>query len=400
MGIQAGVGTSHHRNPKVAGEEATRQAIEAAGVEKPDFVFTFATTGYDQAALVKAIREATDSAPLCGCSGEGVIAGDEADESNFAVGVMAIRSDQLRFSNGIVTGVGDDATKAGRTIAQAIQPQVSPDTLALFLFPDGITVNFDRLLAGLEGELNLDQVLPLVGGTAGTIQGMSPTYQYCDDHVVSDGVAWALLSGGAKIAWAVNHGCVPVGVEHQVTRSEGNLIYEIDGRPILEVLKDYLTDDEIEDAAKVSNTFALGLEAPGYMQDRDEYIIRAAVAIGKDDATGSLDYIGIPTEVSEETSVWVARRDYEKLTKGVERAAEEIKAQLGEETPRLVFQFDCTARGKAFLREHQKLRLLETLRGRIGPNVPWLGFYTYGEIAPVGKHNCFHNLTVVLTAIY
>jgi hypothetical protein len=110
--------------------------------------------------------------------------------------------------------------------------------------------------------------------------------------------------------------------------------------------------------------------------------------------------MGIPTEVSEGTSVWVARRDYEKLSKGVERAAEEIKAQLGEEPAKLVFQFDCTARGKAFLREHQKLRLLEALRGRIGPNVPWLGFYTYGEIAPVGKHNCFHNLTVVLTAIY
>jgi hypothetical protein len=213
-------------------------------------------------------------------------------------------------------------------------------------------------------------------------------------------VAWALLSGEAHIAWAVNHGCVSVGVEHKVTRSERNLIYEIDGRPILEVLKDYLTDDEIEDAAKVSNTLPLGLEAPGYMQDRDEYIIRATVAIGKDDATGSLDYIGIPTEVSEGTSVWVARRDYEKLTKGVERAAEEIKAQLREEPARLVFQFDCTARGKAFLREHQKQRLLETLRGRIGPDVPWLGFYTYGEIAPVGEHNCFHNLTVVLTTIY
>jgi hypothetical protein len=400
MAIQAGVGMSHHRNPKVAGQEAARQALEAARVEKPDFVFTFATTGYDQQALARAVREATDGAPLCGCSGEGVIARGEADESNFSIGVMAIRSDQLRFTNGIVTGIGDDATTAGRTAAQAIQPEVSSDTLALFLFPDGQTVNFDRLLAGLEGELNVDHVLPLVGGTAGTIQGMSPTYQYRDDHVVSDGVAWALLSGEAKITWAVNHGCVPVGVEHKVTRSEGNLIYEIDDRPVLEVLRDYLTDDEIEDAAKVSNTFALGLEAPGYMQDCDEYIIRATVAIGKDDATGSLDYIGIPTEVSEGTSVWVARRDYEKLTKGAERAAEEIKAQLGEEPARMVFQFDCTSRGKAFLREHQKQRLLETLRGRVGPNVPWLGFYTYGEIAPVGGYNCFHNLTVVLTAIY
>ena len=209
-------------------------------------------------------------------------------------------------------------------------------------------------------------------------------------------MAWALLSGGAQIAWAVSHGCVPVGVEYQVTRSQGNVIYEIDDRPVLELLKDYATEEEIEDWAKIVMTFSLGLEAPTHMQDYDEYIIRGMVG-GKDETTGS---VTIPTEMPEGTSVWLTRRDYEKLTKGVERAAEEIKAQLGEEPAGLVFQFDCTARGKVFLREHQKLRLLETLRGRIGPDVPWLGFYTYGEIAPVGEHNCFHNLTVVLTAIY
>jgi hypothetical protein len=396
MGIQAGVGVSHHRNPKVAGQEAAGKALEAAGVEKPDFVFTFASVGYNQQALLKAVREATGGAPLCGCSGEGIIAGDEADESNFSVGVMAISSDQLRFSHGIVTGLGEDSAKAGRAIAEAIQPEVSSDTLALFLFPDGVTVNFDRLMAGLEGQLKLDHLLPLVGGTAGTIIGRATTYQYSNDHVVSDGVAWALLSGQAEIAWAVNHGCVPVGVEHQVTRSEGNVIYEIDGKPVLEVLRDYLTDDEIEDLATVVMTFTFGLEAPGHMRGYDEYVIRALVG-GIDDTTGS---VGIATEVSEGTSIWVTRRDYEKLAHGVDRIAEEIKAQLGDNPARLVFQFDCAGRGKAFLREQQKLRLLETLRGQIGPDVPWLGFYTFGEIAPVGGHNCLHQYTVVLTVIY
>ena len=132
------------------------------------------------------------------------------------------------------------------------------------------------------------------------------------------------------------------------------------------------------------------------MRGYDEYIIRALVG-GMDETTGA---VGIATEVSEGTNIWVTRRDYEKLVKGVEWVAEEIKAQLGGDSASLVFQFDCTARGKAFLREGQKLQLLETLRGRIGPDVAWLGFYTFGEVAPVGKQNCFHNYTVVLTAIY
>jgi hypothetical protein len=396
MGIQAGVGMSRHRNPKVAGQEAARKALEAAGVEKPDFVFMFATVGYDQQDLLKAVREATDGVPLCGCSGEGIIAGGEADESNFSAAVMAIRSDQLRFSHGMVTGLKEDPAEAGRAIAEAIQPEVNSDTLALFLFPDGVTVNFDRLMAGLERQLNLDHLLPLVGGTAGDNQEFKHTYQYCDDHVVSDGVAWALLSGQAQIAWAVNHACVPVGLEYKVTRCEGNVIYEIDGKPALEILKDYLTDDEIEDWAKATLTFSFGLEAPGHMQDYDEYVIRAMTG-GRDDTTGS---VTIQTEVSEGTSIWVTRRDSEKLANGVERAAEEIKTQLGDNPAKLVFQFDCAGRGKVFLRQQQKLRLLETLRGRIGPEVPWLGFYTFGEIAPVGGHNCFHGYTVALTVIH
>ena len=63
MGIQAGVGMSHHRNPRVAGQEAARQALEQAGVDKPDFVFMFATVGYNQQALLQAVRQATGGAP-------------------------------------------------------------------------------------------------------------------------------------------------------------------------------------------------------------------------------------------------------------------------------------------------------------------------------------------------
>jgi hypothetical protein len=396
MGIQAGVGLSHHRNPWVAGQEAVEKALAAACVEKPDFVFMFATIGYNQPALLAAVREATGDAPLCGCSGEGIIAGGVVDESNFAVGVMAISSDQLRFSHGIMTGLKADPVKVGHAVAEAIQPELNSDTLALFLFPDGITVNFDRLVAGLEWQLKLDHLLPLVGGTAGDNFEGKRTFQYCDDQVVSDGVAWTLLSGGAQIAWAVNHGCIPVGVEYKVTRCEGNVIFEIDGKPALEIVKDYLTDDELGDWAKTIMTFSFGLKAPGHMEGYDEYLIRGLVG-GIDEATGS---ITIPAEVSEGTSIWLTRRDYEKIAHGVDRAAEEIKTQLGDKSARLVLHFDCAGRGKLFLREQQKLQLLERLRGPIGPDVPWLGFYTFGEIAPVGGGNCFHNYTVVLTAVY
>jgi hypothetical protein len=96
MTIKAGVGMSYHHNPNVAGCEAAEQALEKAGVAKPDFVFMFASIGYDQHPLVRAVRETTGGAPLSGCSAEGTINGDDADESNFSVLVTAIASDELR----------------------------------------------------------------------------------------------------------------------------------------------------------------------------------------------------------------------------------------------------------------------------------------------------------------
>src|SRR5207253_6638672 len=118
MGTSAGVGISHHRNPKVAGREAAEKALAAAGIDRPDFVFMFASVGYEQRALLDAVRVATGGAPLAGGSGGGVIAGVETDESNFSVAVMTISSDELSFKNAIASGLKADSEAAGRTIAQ------------------------------------------------------------------------------------------------------------------------------------------------------------------------------------------------------------------------------------------------------------------------------------------
>jgi len=394
MYTKAGVGMSHHRNPIMAGREAVETALKTGGIQKPDFVFMFASVGYNQQALVKAVREASGGAPLCGCSGEGTIIRGETDESNFSLVIMAISSDELRFGNGMGTGLKANSAGVGRAVANTIRPELSSDTLALFLFADGLTFNFDRFLDGLEAELNLDHLLPLLGGAAGDNWQLTRTYQYCDDSVISDGVSWALLSGNARITWAVNHGCVSTGVEHKVTRCEANTIYEIDGKPALEVLKTYLTDDEILDWGKAVIHLTLGFETPGHMEGYDDYMIRFMPT--KDDETGS---VTIPTEVAEGTSIWMTRRDYDKVAKGIDRLASQIKGQLGENPAKLMFQFDCCGRGKVFLREHQKIELLNRLQQQI-PEAPWVGFYTLGEIGPVGKANCFHNYTAVVAAIY
>src|SRR5918994_956713 len=118
MTTKAGVGMSRHHNPNVAGRDAAEQALEMAGIVKPDFVFMFASIGYDQRSLLRAIRETTGGAPLSGCSAEGTINADNADESNFSVIVTAISSDELEWTNGIVPGLEDEPRAVGKQVAQ------------------------------------------------------------------------------------------------------------------------------------------------------------------------------------------------------------------------------------------------------------------------------------------
>jgi hypothetical protein len=93
MTTRAGVGMSRHHNPNIAGREAAEQALEKAGVQRPDFVFVFASIGYDQPSLLHTVRQTTGGAPLSGCSAEGTIDGDNADESNDARSVGSNSAD-------------------------------------------------------------------------------------------------------------------------------------------------------------------------------------------------------------------------------------------------------------------------------------------------------------------
>ena len=100
MTTKARVGMSRHQNPNVAGREAAEQALTSAGVAKPDFVFMFASIGYDQHSVLRAVRETTGGAPLTGCSAEGTINGDDADESGFSVADRPVMSATHGCRNG------------------------------------------------------------------------------------------------------------------------------------------------------------------------------------------------------------------------------------------------------------------------------------------------------------
>jgi hypothetical protein len=392
MGTNVGVGHSTHRDPERAGQEAVAAAYKQAGVDSCDFVLLFSTVGYDQEELLEAVRESTGNAPLSGCSGEGVIDRGFGDESSHAVSVMVWKSDELKFTNAHAKGLSDGASAVGKSIAETLG-DVPNNALGLFTFGDGITFSFDQFSAGFNEAAKVDKPLPLIGGTAGDNFTQTKTYQYHNGEVFSDGVSVALLSGDGTIAIDVSHGCKPIGEELAITSSEGNVIKEIDGRPALDVMREYLNDEETLESATIP--LVLGFKAPSDIASAyDEQIVRM-IPIKDEEAKT----IAIYTDVDPlGKSVYMSRRDPTKMKEGIDRMTANLKTQLGDKEPRAVIHIECMGRGKHMFREEEKMSLLNSLQSGLD-GVPWVGFYAYGEIAPVGGSSHFHNYSSVVSVI-
>jgi small ligand-binding sensory domain FIST len=176
----------------------------------------------------------------------------------------------------------------------------------------------------------------------------------------------------------------------------GNILYEIDGVPALEALKDYLGEDWKEQWNKTTLNICLGFKTPEHMKkDYEEYIVRYLV--GKDDREG---YVTIQSDVREGSEFWLVRRDKELIRSGMSAISRQIKDKMGDRRPKFVLQFECVGRGKVVFREGEKIDLIKTIQQEIGGDIPWMGFYTYGEIGPIMNFNCFHNFTSVISAAY
>jgi len=393
MGTSVGVGYSLSKNPVDAGKEAALKALNQ--VVKPDFVLVFATVGYDQQVLIQAIRETTSKVPLSGCSGEGIITQGMVAETNFGVCVMVVASDEIRFSNVCIRDMGTGSGSAGQRLAAELRPLLAPDSGVCLLFADGLTFDFDPFREAFETSLPRENPLNFFGALAADNWAARKTYQYHNDEAFSQGISCVLMSG-AKVAWGVNHGCVAIGTRRIITRSKGNRIYQIDGMPALEALKEYVEDGSESQWNKLALNLCLGFKTPEHIKrDYGEFFVR--YIMDKDDREG---YVTIQSDVEDGTEMWIVRRDKDLIRDGIKAISSRIREQLGDHRPKFVLQFECVGRGKVIFRDQEKIQLLRLLQTGVGADLPWIGLYSYGEIGPISGYNCIHNFTAVVAAVY
>lgn len=392
MRSRAFVGSSDSRDSARAGRAAAAQAVAGLDGQAPSALLVFATAGHDQARLLEGVRAVSGQAPIAGCSAEGIITEAGSDEGTHAVAVMALASDTIRFRSLAARALTESSERCGREIARAIRGDDARQLL--FLFPDGLTVRSAALLGGIESEL--DGPLPVVGGAAGETMRFERTFQYRDHEILSDAVSGLLVDGDFDFEIEVSHGCHVMGIERTITRSGDGYVHEIDGRPAWSVIKEYLEEgSEDLDALAVSYACTAERIDPGGCEPYGSYVIRVPLKLDK--ASGALYY---PAELKTGAKLYMARRDPERIRESAIESAERIVARRPGQRPLAVVQLDCAGRGRMLFGERTTVDVIEPMQRVLGKQVPWIGFHTYGEIAPILGRTYFHQYTVALCALY
>jgi hypothetical protein len=391
MAISCGVGSSSGYSAHAAGVEAATHALaELGGVA--DAALVFATAHHAQQTLMDGVRSVLGDAKIVGCSGEGIITGLLTSEGEHGVAVMALSSDSIHFNTFVVEGFADDSAGAGARLAQQVSQAPLEGSGVLVVLVDGIKGNSTEFLAALDEGLP-DNII-VVGGNAGDDMMFAQTYQYVGDHVTSEAAVALLIHGPLSADVVASHGCTPIGLKRRITKSDGGWVHEIDGKPAWDVFKEYLSGDPQDLNAEGIVHLCVGQQlTEGDADEYDTYIIRTPMDLNKE--TGALFFPG--GGIFEGDEIRLTRRDPHRIPETARACAE--RARRGD-TPSLVLQFDCAGRGRILFGSCAADKIVQPLREVLGEHVPWLGFHTFGEIAPIRGKSYYHNYTVALCVIY
>ena len=334
------------------------------------------------------LRAMFPAAHIMGCSTGGQINNNDVSDDEIVVAAISFDATRLKLCR---QDIGD--TQGSRAYGEALGRELRSDDLAgVFVLSDGLNVNGSELVAGISKVIGGD--IPLTGGLAGDGASFKETLVGADCAPRARTIA-ALGFYGAAIR--VGHGSAGgwdlFGPRRHVTKSAGNVLFELDGEPALDLYERYLGPDESKGLPSSALLFPIQV----YDLNRpDSAVVRTVLAIDRD--TRSMTFAG---DIPQGWTAQLMRGNLDRLAAGAADAARQARSGLnaanGEQ--RLSILVSCI--GRRLLMGQRTIEEVEAAGAELGPETPRLGFYSYGEISPHAKsgHCELHNQTMTVTTL-
>jgi len=353
-----------------------------------------ATAVLRNAQLVEPIRKFYPVAHILGCSTAGEICGAQVSDDSLVATAIHFEHTQMRTAE-VSLGEYPDSLHAGELLAQMLPQAVRAENMAeeqklahVLVLSDGLGVNGSDLVRGMLE--SLPKGVAVTGGLAGDGALFSETLVFRNNVPEKGAIAAIGLYGSrVKIGFGSLGGWDPFGPERLVTRSTGNILFELDGRPALALYKQYL-GDHAKGLPATGLLFPLSMRTvPGAAP-----LVRTILAV--DEEQQSLTFAG---DIPEGAYVRLSKANFERLVDGAVGAAEASRGAADSLAPELAILISCVGR-KLVLKQRIEEEV-EGVHGILGEQTVLTGFYSYGEIAPFapGERSELHNQTMTITTI-
>jgi hypothetical protein len=383
MNPRVGVGFRQIEDSFRAGQEAARAAMEQGRLSRCDLVLLFSTCQHQPQALVDGVRSVVGpQARLIGGGAVGAFTNDEMGYGGFEVAVACLSISADQFNLFRADGLADHEFEVGETLG-AMLAAAGADAAELpkVLFYDSINL--------LSGRTRLNMAMPLLAGMrksiphlqnligAGLVGDMAgdPTFQWFDSDVCRQSALALTFSPRIGAHTVILRGASPVGGYHVVTRAEGAVVQEIDGRPAIEVISELLGG--AKDPSEFAFYVMLGVnEGDPWAPYREDHYSNY-LCLRADVKRGHL--VMFEPGMVTGTRFQLMSRSHDFAYIG--RKVEELFDRLGDERPFFALYLNCAGRAGAYAGiEDEDVRFVQrAINGR----APLLGLYSGVEIGPV-----------------
>lgn len=331
------------------------------------------------------LRTAFPHAILFGCTTAGEITATGVDDGSCTL--TAIHFDKIAARCATTTLADmDDSLAAGQRLGEQL---AAPDLKAVLLFGPGVRINGSALVDGLSSRLANE--VPITGGLAGDGGAFQQTFTLGPDGVSEQTVVAVGLHGAdLRFGHGSFGGWEAFGPARKVTRCAGNILFELDGEPALDVYKRYL-------GKHAKALPASGLLFPFAMLGEDHNSIGLIRTIlGIDETAGSLTLAG---EIVADGYLKLMHSSTEKLVAGAETAARNIVGTASPGSAQLAILVSCV--GRKLVMGERVDEEVEAVGAVFGKQVVLTGFYSYGEISPFAPTAAcrLHNQTMTVTSL-
>ena len=332
---------------------------------------------------LKPVVDAFRGSAMIGCSTPGTILDWGVYDESLAVAV--VRFERTTVAVEVAPANRSDSAGLGLAIGKRLRDR-GDELAAVFVLADGFDVKGSALADGLTEGTGGSAVI--TGGLAGDGSRFQRTWVLVDGHPRTSYVSAVGLFGSAiEVGNGSDGGWTILGPERVITRSEGNELLELDGRPALELYKTYL-GDRVSGLPGTALLFPLGIRAGA---PDDPLLIRTVMSV--DEERQSMTFTD---DVPEGSTAQLMRGTTERLVDAAQTAAARARPEGHE--PGLAILVSCAGR-RMYLGQRVEEEL-EAVRSELSPTCRLVGFYSYGELAPVSTGSCsLHNMTMTITVL-